>query len=400
MKAAFNLDSTETQHLTGRFENYPEEEYSCRISFNRFRLWEAEVVFDEAVNVWDERIPVSFIIKDETELLLIYSGARIGGIGDETRARIHKIVKKESGSKYFCTGAVKGLLYFPRQFDLMGLNVSKEEVKIFEKGRPKTFYYFQCSYQSNISEHQINKAILGLSILSNSSLRLTEHSDGETLVLYENVSAGSEIYYSGTGLMHFPIGKAAIEKMVVDVPWKQLWRFHLMLSNFVRTTDMVHQLYRGCALLDYLIELFDRSKYCGVEYKNQPKKIQKLGKSLKLYGLLFNLGLNEPEKRYIEEIFPGLTLEKFQIAKKFEFYELRDAHIHRGELFMTQEQLWQFARCNVSVNEIIRMLIPHLSKITQWQYTNKDFYRAIDSEDIVNKRQELIPWRDVMGDIK
>lgn len=396
---SLNLDTSETQRINGRFCSHPDQEYTCRIRFDRYRLWEGMAIFDVALNLWENGSPEKFITSDGTEIQLRFPSVRIGGDGNETRVLIHKITRTEAGKKYIRTGAVKGLLYFPRQFSLLGSEVEREEVKLIYKGRKKSYFAFRCSYERDITQGQVDKLLLGLSILSNSSLRLSELSNGSEVQLYDNESSKCNIFYYGSGNMYSPITKATVEQLIDEVPWKRLWRFHLALANFIRTKDQVHQLYRGCALLEYLITLFERSKLLATDYYSQPKKKKKLGKSLKLYALMYNIGLPEQQKHYIEEMFPGITFKDFQISKRFEFFELRDAHIHRGELFMTQEQLWQFSRCNVAVNEIIRMLIPHLYKIKEWDYTDKPFYRAIDSWEIVKTRQKLMPWRKIMKDL-
>ena len=160
-----------------------------------------------------------------------------------------------------------------------------------------------------------------------------------------------------------------IEELIENVKWEYIYNFHLAYKNFCRAKNYEYQLYKGCSVLDYLISLFERN----LDIKELRSRLKNSDKSSRLYALLWYLELDNSTKVYLEEVFPGVSFWELKFDKKFEFYELRDSHLHRGQLFLTQNEVWKFQRCLVSVNEIIRILIPHLDKIREWDFTGKPF---------------------------
>lgn len=388
------LDRNEIQEVTGLFQcdgqSFGNGSYQAKLYFNRFHVRESYILFNEHIpQLWrDESFCV--VIDSKYKFYLNHPSQYWSGTYSETKFTIRKLVIDTKTEKYVRTGAIKQLDYFPRELSILEYKLKSKEYryKVGEKRKRKT--YFEWTFEHSISEEEIDKVLMVLSFLSCSSFFISEISDGEKVEIHNFKSSESRVPYSGSGNLSYPIQIDALEKLISEVRWKDLDKFHLAYKSFCRSENLVFQLYNGCAILDWLIDLFDRN----LKLNSLKKKIKskRQDKSARLYCILYFLELDEKVKVYLESIFPGTTFNEFAWEKKFEFYEMRDKYIHRGGLLLTEDEMRKFQRCIVSLNEILRIMIPFLYLITEWQFTDKPHYKTLSARDIVNERQRLIKW--------
>jgi len=382
------LDSNEIQEVNGYFQvdgqTVGDEIYQAKIDFNRFNVRDSYILFNDHVPQYWRDESFFFVIDNKYKLYLNHPSQYWSGTYSETKFTIKKLVIDTKTDKYVRTGAIKKLVYFPRELRILGFKLNANEYTYFEGEKRKGKTYFDCTYQNSISDEEFDKILMVLSVLSCSSFFISEKSDGEKVEIHNFKSTECKVPYSGSGNMYFPVQVHTLEKLIDEVRWKDLNQFNLAYKSFCRTENLVFQLYNGCAILDWLIELFSRNL-------NDIKKAR-IGKSAILYRILNFLELNDAVKKYLESIFPEIPFNGFTFEKKFEFYELRDKYIHRGGLLLTDDDIRKFQRCIVSLNEILRILIPFLHLIKEWQFTDKPFYQTLGSEEIVNERQRLIKW--------
>ena len=389
-----DLDSIEGQIINGYFnldENPQkiEKRFEGEIFLNRFNLRESYVKFHCHVPKPSGGDTICFVTVDGSTLHLRFSTSYWSGNYFEEKFSIEEVVHPISDKKYIRTGSIKRLIYFPEEIEVLGFIVRKCERKYYEGEKRIRENYFEWNYQNSITKREIDKVLMSLSFLTNSSLFISEHSDGETTTVFNMKSSKFTIPYMGSGMMFFPITIETVEGLINKIKWRYIYNFHLAYKHFCCAKNYEYQLYKGCSILDYMISLFDRN----LEFRDYKKRLKHSDKSSVLYSLLWYLNLDISTKSYLEKIFPETSWSEFKLNKRFEFFELRDSHIHRGQLFLTQEEVSKFQRCLVAVNELIRILIPHLDKIDEWGFTNKPFYNTASSSEIVSARQDLIKWK-------
>ncbi|WP_428235751.1 hypothetical protein [Gracilimonas sp.] len=389
-----DIDSKKIQKLEGYFEidGKPQENkklFEVEASIDRFNLRDSYIKFFSPVPKPKGGDTIRFVINSKNSLDLKFPSSYWGGDYSEVSFSIDKVTLQESKEKYVRTGSFKRLIYFPEEIEVFGYTVRKCEHQYHEGEKRIKENYFEWNYQNSITKREIDKVLMALSFLTCCSLFISEHSNGSTITIFDKRSDKFTLPYMGSGMMFFPLSINTIEKLIKNVKWEYIYNFHLAYKNFCRAKNYEYQLYKGCSILDYLISLFERN----LDIKELRSRLKNSDKSSKLYALLFYLELDNSTKLYLEKIFPGVSFSEFHLDKKFEFYELRDGHLHRGQLFLTQNEVWKFQRCLVSVNEIIRILIPHLDKIKEWDFTGKPFYKTASSKEIVNARQDLIKWK-------
>lgn len=381
-----NIDTPETQGLMGCFVNYPEKKYVCMITFNRYRLWEGKVVFDGYTPELEGNDCTEFRLKSGD---LLFLKIRFHNMDyNETIYRIDKIETScdKVSENIMKSGLIRLLPEFSgREFQLMGINVKV-------KRHSSKFSFFECSSETALSNVAKLKLVAGLSIYSNTSVRISEECLNGSLTISDKKSSSCELIYYGNGRF-FPLSIKSIEECLSLMPLEALKTFYFTYTEFIRTPNKVHQLYRGCAILDYFIELFQVN--AGLYIKNI-----KGGKSKVLLEIFSRLELAPEQYKYLEKLFIGLDFSA-GINKniKLEFYELRDKLIHRGYIFEDAHQLPLFAKCLMSLNEVIRMLVPHLYLIRSWGFNDCEIYPTLSAEKIINARKEFIPWREVMSDM-
>jgi hypothetical protein len=384
------LDGKEIQEVTGYFQcngkTVGSEFYQAKINFNKFNVRESYLLFNSNTpQLWKDE-SFCFVIDNKYKFFLNDPSRYWSGTYSETKFTIDKLVIEEKGEKYVRTGAIKKLVYFPRELSIFGYKLKSKVYRYKEGEKRKRKTYFEWTFQNNISEEEIDKILMVLSVLSCSSFFISEISDGEKVEIHNFESTACRIPYFGSGNMYYPIQIRALEKLISEIRWKDLDQFHLAYKSFCRTENLVFQLYNGCAILDWVIELFERNLK-GFKIKKRE------GKSAILYRIISFFKLDDIVKEYIETIFPEISFNEFYFEKKFEFYELRDEYIHRGGLLLTIEDIRKFQRCIVSLNELLRILIPFLYLINEWQVKDRPYYQTLSSEEIVNERQRLIKWQ-------
>jgi hypothetical protein len=383
------LDRKEIQEVTGFFQcngkAVGSEFYQAKIYFNRFNVRESYLLFNSNIpQLWKDE-SFCFVIDNKYKFFLNDPFQYSSGTYSETKFPIDKLVIKEKGGKFVRTGAIKQMTYFPRELNILGYKLKSKEYRYKEGEKRKRKTYFEWTYQNNISEEEIDKVLMVLSFLSCTSFFISEISDGEKVIVQNFKSTECRIPYLGSGNMYYPIQINALENLIGELKWKDLDQFHLAYKSFCRTENLVFQLYNGCAILDWVIELFERN------LKGFKKKRE--GKSATLYRIISFLELDDIVKEYIETVFPEISFNEFNFEKKFEFYEMRDEYIHRGGLLLTIEDIRKFQRCIVSLNELLRILMPFLYLIKEWQLKDRPYYKTLSSEEIVNERQRLIKWQ-------
>jgi len=372
-----DIQSKEIQKIEGYFgeeENSVDHKFFEGEAFiNRFNLRESYVIFNTPVPKPERGNTICFVTRDEYRIYLRFPSSYMTGNYFEVKFRINKIVIPKSNEKYVRTGSFKRLVYLPEEIELFGFSVEKCERQYYEDRRKKRENYFEWSYEGSITEREIEKVLMALSFLTCCSLFKSEHSNGNTLTLVDLKSDRHTLDYVGSGMMFFPISIKTIEELIGNIKWKHIYRFQLAYKSFCSTKNYKFKLYNGCSILDYLITLFTRN----LSIKQLVNQLEKHGKSAKLYAILWHLKLDNSIKQYLQEIFPEVSFSEFGFDKKFEFYELRDSHIHRGHLFLSQSEVWKYQRCLVSVNELIRILIPHLEKLDEWGFTDKPVLKLL-----------------------
>lgn len=366
-----------------------EETFEGEAFIDRFNLRESYVKFFCPVPKPTGGDTICYIIDDKTRLHLKFPTPYWANNYLEVSFSIAKVSLQENDEKYVRTGSIKRLIYFPEVIEVFGYTIRKCEHQYYEGEKRIRENYFEWSYQNSITKREIDKVLMALSFLTCCSLFISERSNGSTITIFDKKSDKFTLPYMGSGMMFFPLSIRTIEKLIENIKWEYIYNFQLAYKNFCRAKNYEYQLYKGCSVLDYLISLFERN----LDLKELRSLLKSSDKSSRLYALLWYLDLDHPIKLYLEEIFPGVSFSEFKFDKKFEFYELRDSHLHRGQLFLTQNEVWKFQRCLVSVNEIIRILIPHLDKIKEWDFTGKPFYKTASSKEIVNARRDLIKWK-------
>jgi len=389
-----DIDSKEIQKIKGYFKRDQKSQKSEKVFegeafIDRFNLRESYVKFFSPVPKPKEGNIIRFIVDNEKSLDLKFPSSYWSGNYSEVSFSIAKIYLQEGKEKYVRTGSFKRLIYFPEKIEVFGYTVCKCEHQYYDGEKRIRKNYFEWRYQNSITKKEIDKVLMALSFLTCFSLFISEHSNGNTITIFDKKSDKFTLPYMGSGMMIFPISIKTIEELIENVNWENIYNFQLAYKNFCRAKNYEYQLYKGCSVLDYLISLFERN----LDLKELRSRFKKNDKSSRLFALLWYLELDNSTKIYLEEVFPGVSFSEFNFDKKFEFYELRDSHLHRGQLFLTQNEVWKFQRCLVAVNEILRILIPHLDQIKEWDFTGKPFYKTASSEEIVNARQDLIKWK-------
>ncbi len=389
-----DIDTKKIQKIEGYFEidgkpQKNEETFEGEAFIDRFNLRESYVKFYCPVPQPKGGDTIRFVINSGNSLDLKFPTSYWGDNYSEISFSIDKVCLHESKKKYVRTGSFKRLIYFPEEIEVFGYTVRKCEHQFYEGEKRIKKNYFEWSYQNSITKREIDKILMALSFLTCCSLFISEHSNGNALTIFNKKSDKFTLPYMGSGMMIFPISIKTIEELIEKVNWENIYNFQLAYKNFCRAKNYEYQLYKGCSVLDYLISLFERN----LDLRELRSRLKNSDKSSKLYALLWYLELDNSTKMYLEEVFPDVSFSEFEFSKKFEFYELRDSHLHRGQLFLTQNEVWKFQRCLVSVNEIIRILIPHLDRIKEWDFTGKPFYKTASSEEIVDARQDLIRWK-------
>lgn len=379
------INNLDHQSIKGYFDENDSETFEGQLLLDRHRLWNSSLTFREIIpNAFSKREESLFVTEDDIKLVLGIPSSHISGHDAQVKFDIKKVIMpKNSNQDYIRTGPVKKLTYFPRDLQVLGINFELKRVEKSKRLGNSPEFYFEGTIDETINQSKIEKLLFCLSTLTGSFLWLSEKNIEGNLILENRKSKSRSLPYMGSGMMHFPIEIKELERLCNAIKWKNLYHFHLHYSNFCTTSNYVFQLYRGCALLDYLITLFKRNLQVN----------GKKGKTSDLYAIIKRLKIDKKNLEYLHNIFPNLPRKVDEVEEKFEFFELRDDHIHRGGIFLKQEEVWKFQRCIVSLNEVIRILIPHLDNIKDWKFHSKSYYKSISSKEIVDLRQELISWQ-------
>jgi hypothetical protein len=132
----------------------------------------------------------------------------------------------------------------------------------------------------------------------------------------------------------------------------------------------------GCNLLNYLVELADMQGGSATE---------------KLYRLLAYV-LEEDARclAYSKTLFKEWPESVSNIAgRKFDFMELRDKFVHRGEQILEYEQFQLLFDNIFVVNELLRMVILHLDKIPHKELGEKVVIPVKDMQESMKLRREI-----------
>jgi len=99
-------------------------------------------------------------------------------------------------------------------------------------------------------------------------------------------------------------------------------------------------------------------------------------------------------------LFPELNWRKEETNSindlKFDFYELRDSHVHRGQILEVDSDFPRYRNAIVALDEVIRIILPHLGVIKNWSLQNKDSIRSINAEGFVKERQKVMNWNKIL----
>lgn len=392
-KGKLNIDSKDPQLVEGEFIDQPswgEIETTSEILIDKFHLYDSEVKFEGYVPNIGLNQRLKYKTKNGLTLHLVHSGRYLGGRSNATFFRVKEIeVKKEPGV-YFRSGLVKNMIYFPDKFHLFGNEVLKREHKYDVNGRPQTEMFFEVELSEKISTKDINKYLLSISLLSCNHLTLMEYCDNSKLTLYDYKSSSSSVPYFGSGLLFFPIKINTVVNLIQNSDWDKTEKLLLSYANYCTTNNWIHQLFRGCSILEYLVDLFWRNLDMSQLKKKLSGPYQSHRRSTKLFGVLIKLNIENAIVEFLESIFQGLNFSEYDIPSKFEFFELRDRHIHRGELFLLESDPEIYRRALASLNDVLRIIIPYSYKIKDWQMHEHPHMKTVNTSDIVDIRQSIM----------
>lgn len=395
-KGDLNIDIKEPQIVEGEFidqSNWGEIETTCEIRMDRFHLNKSEVKFDSYVPSLGLNEVLKYETRNGIELYLVNSGSYLGGRANATYFKIKEVVLKERSNKYFASGTVKNMVYFPNELEILGCKAVKKVRKYEINGRPKKEMYFVFQYNDELSQGQIEKYLYSLSVLSCNKLMIMEHSNEEHLQIKALQSSSCNVPYLGSGILFYPIKVQEIEDLVEQVNWKHLHKLFLAYTSYCTTEYWIHQLYRGCSVLEYLVDLYWRNLDMNSFKESLKEPLKKNRRSAKLFGVFLKLDLNPLVYDFLSEVFPEIDFKDGKIPSKFEFFELRDRHIHRGELFLIDSDLNSYRRALTSLNDVIRLLITKVYLITDWQIHGHVHMKTSETEYFVDIRQQLIGFK-------
>jgi len=380
---AIDIDSTAPQEIRGSFDEGSSTVYTAIVTLDRYRPWLNEIRFNQQTpRLFNSAIKPLFKLEDGSFFHLHVPSSRIQGHEVVIKYMVYKIeIPNRNDESYIRTGAVGDLLYFPREFRLLGETVFLKSIPENNRIGTRGEYFFEIKNLNSNDPRIEDKLLFCLSALTCTSIWIAEKKNPYKRIFFDRTSASSTMPYIGSGNMPFPIKMADLETLCHETTWDNLRTFHLLYARFVTANDLKYQLFLGCALLDYIIELF-------VDHFNLKRKY---GKSKQLFSVIQQLQIQQDYLDYIHAIFPTLP-RSVNLNHKFEFYELRDRHIHRGGLLLNHEDTIQFHRCIVSLNEIIRIILPHIHLIQNWDLEMKNSYESLSSTEIVSTRQALIKW--------
>lgn len=384
-----NINSREPQIIEGEFIDQPswsELENTCEIQMDRFHLNESVVKFEGYIPNSKELI--RFRIPDGKILQLRFSGM----YKSHTFFSIESLDFTTDRSNYIRTGSIKEtvhMTYFPTQIELHGITFDKMENRFVVNDKPIREVYFEASTPIELNRIEIDKLLLSLSVLTCNHFTLMEICNQGIARIKSRFSKPSEVPYIGSGILFYPISRVQVEVLLDDIKWEHLEKLFLSYSNYITDASWVGQLYKGCGILDRLIDLFLREE----RFKERSKELKRQDKSAKLYSILYELDLSSKVKEIIEYMFPELSMSELRIDKKFEFYELRDAHLHRDKLFLMSSDLEKYRRSLVVINDLIRILIPKTKLIKEWSFTDKPTLTTRTTKELVSFRQKLIGYK-------
>ncbi|NCQ05907.1 MAG: hypothetical protein GW834_15800, partial [Cyanobacteria bacterium] len=260
-------------------------------------------------------------------------------------------------------------------------------------GKNISYDYFYASYENKHEQAVLEGAISILSILTSTFLLLGELSDGEIITSYNISGKSNNVPFFGSGVFQHPIEKSSLEKLYHEIGHYQFERLQWRYSNFVTSNDFVIQLFKGCNLLDYIAEISENILW---------KKInnRKSSKSNIIYTILIQLNLSIERTEILCLLFPELNWRKEETNSindlKFDFYELRDSHVHRGQILEVDSDFPRYRNAIVALDEVIRIILPHLGVIKNWSLQNKDSIRSINAEGFVKERQKVMNWNKIL----
>lgn len=348
-----------------------------KLSLNRYNINKAKLIFDEIVpHNYDNNEDLVFETK-KLKLNLAFNSLRNSRITFRISA-IETNLENQSEKYIYTSGPIKDILYFENEIKLPDFIINKKWLpnKHFEKS---SWYSYSITSDSKLSRELIDKLFLLLSTYTSSKFFLREiHQPDGTLILENRNSSNRSIPLRGSGRMIFPLDFEKLFEalnMVEPILFKKI---HLKYSTFCTYDGMLsEQLIKGCNLLDYLIEISDLGK--GHKSKLTFKLLKKLYDS------------DNSIFKYLDELLDNYPQNIHEISKKeFDFWELRNKYVHRGEILYSRKQMLELQKAIFSLNEILRMIIARLPSFKTKEIDDvREIIHSNDIQDSISKRREI-----------
>lgn len=355
-----------------------------RIDINDTFEAEARLLLNN--NKWFKYQNIIYETNNGDQLTLIFSRGNI--FKTDTEEVIYKITsgimrgEKRKQNKYL-SGAVEGLLYFSgEKVELNNMTIECKEVENRNSNYNKTKYYYEITTDDDLKYNDANLLFAMLSAISGAKFFCNIiHHKGGRIELHRRYSKKCRLVVYGSGKLLYPLKLDDLLTLKEKID-NDDFLFNILINYTDFTTDerSKHQLVLGCNILDYIIELYEHSigKY-------EP------GKTKKLYSILRSFYSTDTDVfKYLKSLIIQFPEAYSELNKKFEFYELRDQIVHRGKVLTDKNELRVFLDNIFVLNEIIRILLPHLYKFSPVYMKQKDIYKMNKMENSIEMRRRVI----------
>lgn len=368
--------------LSGDFYNSEDEliaeNKEGTLHFNRFYFHKSSVVFEGFAPSTDRN--ESIIFKDDKgiSLNLKFSSSNIS----ETKYHLDKLVipnSSEGNYPQYHSGIKSN--FMPREItSSLGYEIKEKRIPR-DLSEEKNDKFLILKANEELSDTYLLRYFLLLSTLSCDKFFVREIHKKEKITFINRTPRRKQLLIYGSGDEYFPLSLVELENVFQNSDIELLENFLLLYTSFTTTEGEREQLINGLSLLDYLFDICKKDSEFGKVSGSQ---------SLKLIKVLDILLDDDKQREYVEKLFktfPGFKAEKVQ---GFEFWELRNRFIHRGNLIETSEEFIQLHHNIFVVNEILRLILLNFNKINYQELSHKGFYEVRNMKESIKLRSQIL----------
>jgi hypothetical protein len=385
-----NIYSNEDQTVVGEAyddnNNLLENNVKAIIRVDIYNTFDAVAILSLNNRALVKYPKIIFKNKNKDSLILESPRGKISGATEyELTYKITRGTLKGENVKHnkYMSGSVEDLLYYRgEKIELDNMTIECKQVENGNDNYNNTQYYFEIITDDDLDYDSANLLFAMLSAITGAKFFCNMiHRKVGSIELYQRYSKYCRLIIYGSGKLQFPLKLRELLLLNEKLNNKEfLFNFLINYTDFTTSERKEHQLILGCNIIDYVIELYEHSK----------RKL-KSGKTKKLYSILHSFfPIYTKEYAYIKSMFINFPEAPSALNNKFEFFELRDQIIHRGKVLIDKNELRVILDNIFVVNEIIRMMIPHLHKIGPTYMKSIDVYKANKMECTIELRREII----------